>query len=157
MGIPLHVMHYSLLFLGAFNISSLHLIFVSLINMCLGVFLLGTVCHCLHFLDLAGYFLSPSVRETSYCNLFQHFPRLLLFLSFFCDPDNSNVGAFNIPLEVSWVCCHFLRFSLSWSAAPTPQATGRVGTTIERSHAALPQTRRTSTNSHQNGNLVDGK
>ena len=63
MGIPLHVMRYLLLFLGACNISSLYLMFVSLINMCLGEFLLGTVCHSLHFLDLIDYFLSPMLGK----------------------------------------------------------------------------------------------
>ena len=41
MGIPLHVVFY--FFFAAFNIFSLNLIFVSLINMCLGVFLLGFI------------------------------------------------------------------------------------------------------------------
>ena len=72
--------------------------------------------HCMSFSALPGFdwlFPFPHVREIFYYNLFKYFLRLLLFLSFFCNPYNSNVGAFNILLEVSWVCCHFLKFCLS--------------------------------------------
>ena len=80
MGIPLYVIFcFSL---AAFNIFSLNLIFVSFINMCLGVFLLrfilyGTLC----FLNLGGYFLS-CVREVFHYNLFRYFLRPFLFLFF---------------------------------------------------------------------------
>jgi len=43
--------------LAAFNIYYLCLIFVSLITMCLGVFLLGFILYETLFLDLGGYFL----------------------------------------------------------------------------------------------------
>ena len=71
MGIPFYVI--CCFFLAAFNIFALYLVFDSLINMCLGVFLLGfilpgTLC----FLELIDYFLSH-IREVSniiYSNIF---------------------------------------------------------------------------------------
>ena len=76
MGIPLYVICcFSFI---AFNIFSLPLIFVNLINMYLGVFLLYPVWDSLHFLDLGDYFLSH-VREVFDYNLFKYF--LSLFLS----------------------------------------------------------------------------
>ena len=98
MGIPLYVI--CCFSLAAFNIFSLYLIFDSLINMCLGMFLLifilcGTLC----FLDLIDYFLSHS-REVFNDNLLKYFLSPFLFL-FFWDPYNSNVGAFNVVLGVS--------------------------------------------------------
>ena len=96
--------------LAAFNIFSLCLIFVGLINMCLSVFLLG--CSSLCFLDLIDYFLSH-IREVFDCNLFKYFFRPFPFLFFFWDPYNSNVGAFNVVPEVSEsVLNSFLSFSL---------------------------------------------
>ena len=70
------ICHFSLV---AFNNFSLSLIFVYLITVCLGVFLLGfilpgTLC----FLDLGGYFLSH-VREGFDCNLFIYFLGSFLF------------------------------------------------------------------------------
>ena len=51
--------------LGAFNILSLSLIFVSLITMCFGVFLLGySVC----LLDFIDYFLSHALGKFSAIN-----------------------------------------------------------------------------------------
>ena len=68
--------------------------------MCVGVFLLGFILYgTLHFLDLGDYFLFY-VREVFNSNLFRYFLRPFLFLVFFWDPYNSNVGAFNV-LEVS--------------------------------------------------------
>ena len=67
MGIPLYVI--CCFYLVAFNIFSLYLIFVSLINMCLRVFLLGFILFgTLCFLDLGDYFLSH-VRDVFYYNL----------------------------------------------------------------------------------------
>ena len=61
MGIPLYVI--CCFSLAAFNILSLYLIFDSLINMCLGVFLLGFILYgTLCFLDLIDHFLSH-IRE----------------------------------------------------------------------------------------------
>ena len=99
MGIPLYVIFC--FFLAAFNIFSLNLIFVSLINMCLGVFLLGFILYgTLRFLDLGDYFLSH-VREVFNYSLFEYFLRCFLFLFFFWDPYNSNVGVFSVVPEVS--------------------------------------------------------
>ena len=99
MGIPLYVIFcFSL---AAFNIFSLDLIFVSLINMCLGVLLLGfNLSETLCFLDLGGYFLSH-VREVFHYALFKYFLRPFLFLFFFWNPYNLNVGAFSVVPEVS--------------------------------------------------------
>ena len=105
MGIPLCVIHcFSL---AAFNICSLCLIFVNLINVCLGVFRLGFILFgtLLGFLDLGDYFL-PHFREVFNCYLLIYF--LMVFLFVFWDSYDSNVGAFNIVLEVSEVlkfCC----------------------------------------------------
>ena len=51
-------------------------------------------------LDLIDYFLSH-VREVFNYNLLQYFLRPFLFLFFFWDPYNSNVGVFNVVPEVS--------------------------------------------------------
>ena len=78
MGFPLYVIcHFSLV---GFNILSLSLIFVSLITMCLDVFLLGfilpgTLC----FLDLIDYFLSHVQKVFSYY-LFKYFLRSFVSL-----------------------------------------------------------------------------
>ena len=91
MEIPLYVI--CCFSLAAFNIFSLYLTFDSLINMCLGVFLLGfSLYETLHFLDLINYFLSHT-RDVFNYNLFKYFLSPFLFLLFFLDPYNSNVGA----------------------------------------------------------------
>ena len=81
--------------LVAFNNFSLALIFVNLITMCLGVFLLGFC-----FLDLGGYFLSH-VREVFNYNLFKYFLESFLSLFSFWNPYNANVGVFYFVPEVS--------------------------------------------------------
>ena len=99
MGIPLCVICY--FSLAAFNICSLCLIFVNLINMCLGVFtLVYPLWDFLGFLDLGDYFL-PHFREIFNCYLFTYFLMVFLFVFFFWDSYDSSVGAFNIVLEVS--------------------------------------------------------
>ena len=79
MGVPLYVIcRFSLV---AFNNFSLSLIFVNLITVCLGVFLLGFILPgTLHFLDLGGYFLSH-VREVFDYNVFKYFLGSVLSLS----------------------------------------------------------------------------
>ena len=88
--------------LAAFNGLSLCLVFVSLISMCLGMFLLGlkTKWDSLFFLDLIDYFLFH-IGEIFNYNVFKKFLLTFLFLFFFWDPYNSSVGAFNIVPEVS--------------------------------------------------------
>src|SRR5574337_1090302 len=101
MGIPLCVI--CCFFLAAFNICSLCLIFVNLINMCLGCFALGfalSVWDSLGVLDLGNYFL-PHFREVFNYYLLKYFLMVFLFVFFFWDSYDSNVGAFNIVPEVS--------------------------------------------------------
>ena len=99
MGFPLYVT--CCFSLAALNILSLGLVFVSLISMCLGMFLLGfilygTLCASWTWFD---YFLFH-VGEIFNYNLFKNFLIPFLFL-FFWDPYNSNVGEFDIIWEVS--------------------------------------------------------
>ena len=99
MGFPLYVI--CCFSLAAFNILSLCLVFVSLISMCLGMFLLRFILHgTLHLLDLIDYFLFH-VGEIFNYNLLKNFLIPFLSLFFFWDPYNLNVGAFDIVPEVS--------------------------------------------------------
>ena len=69
---------------------------VSLIIMCLAVFLLGFILlGTLYFLDLCDYFLFH-VRE-----VFSYYLRPFLSLFSFWDSYNANVGAFDVVPEVS--------------------------------------------------------
>ena len=66
------------------------------------------------FLDLIDYFLSH-IREVFNYNLFKYFLSPFLFLFFFWDPYNSNVGVFNVVPEVSKTvlnCFHSFFFIL---------------------------------------------
>ena len=56
----------------------------------------------LGFLNLGGYFL-PHLREVFNCYLLKYFLMACLFVFFFWDSYDLNVGAFNIVLEVSEV------------------------------------------------------
>ena len=95
-GIPLYVICcFSLV---AFNIFSLYLIFDSVINMCLGVFLLGFFLY--GTLCASWTWLTISFQVCNY-NLLKYFLRSFLFLFFFWDPYNLNVGTFNVVQEVS--------------------------------------------------------
>ena len=100
MGIPLCVI--CCFSLAAFNICSLCLLFVNLINMCLGVVSpwVYPVLDSLGFLDLGGYFL-PHFREVFNYYLLKYFLMVFLFVFFFWDSNDLNVGAFNIVLEFS--------------------------------------------------------
>ena len=120
MGIPFYVI--CCFSLAAFNIFSLYLTFDSLINMCLGVFLFGFILYgTLCFLDLIDYFLSH-VGEVFDYNLFKYFLRPFLFLFFFLDPYDSNVGAFNVVPEVSETVRNsfhsFFLYSAPWQLFP---------------------------------------
>ena len=92
------ICHFSLV---PFTILSPSLIFVSLITVCLGVFLLGFILPgTLHFLDLVDYFLSHVMEFFSYY-IFKYFLRSFLPLFSFWDPYNVNVGMFSVVSEVS--------------------------------------------------------
>ena len=112
-GFPLHVTRcFSL---AAFNILYLCLVFVSLISMYLGMFLLRFIlCGTLCLLDLIDYFLFHA-GEIFNNNLFKNFLTPFLFLFFFWDPYNSNVDAFDIVPEVSEYL-QFFSFFLLYSA-----------------------------------------
>ena len=99
MGIPLYVI--CCFSLAAFNSFSLYLIFDSLIHVPWHVSpWIYPVWDSLRFLDLTDYFLSH-IREVFNYNLFKYFLSPLLFLFFFWDPYNSNVGVFNVVPGVS--------------------------------------------------------
>ena len=66
----------------------------------------------LHLLDLIDYFLFHVGKIFNY-NLFKNFLILFLFLFFFWNPYNSNVGAFDIVLEVSETINSFPSFYFS--------------------------------------------
>ena len=99
MGVPLYVIcHF---YLVAFNIFSVSLIFVSLITVCLSMFLLGFILpRTLCFLDLGDCFLSH-VREVFSYYLLKYFLRSFLSLFSFWDSCNVSVGVFNVVPEVS--------------------------------------------------------
>ena len=99
MGFPLY--DTCLFSLAVFNILSLCLISISLISMCLGVFILrfilyGTLCASWAWLTISFSML----RKFSTVISWKFFLILFLFL-FSCNPYNSNVGAFDIVPEVS--------------------------------------------------------
>ena len=101
MGIPLCVI--CCFSLAAFNVCSLCLIFINLINICWGVLpWVYPVWDSLGFLDLGGYFL-PHFREVFNYFLLKYFLTAFLFVLFFWDSYDSNVGALNIVPEVSEV------------------------------------------------------
>ena len=105
--------------LAAFNIFSLYFIFVSLINMGLGVFLLGFILYgTLHFLDLGDYFLSH-VREVFNYNFFNYFLRPFLFLFFFWDPYKSNVVHLVLSQRSQKLSSFFfILYSVPWQRFP---------------------------------------
>ena len=94
-------MCYLLFPLAAFNICSLCLIFVNLINMYLGGVSpwVYPVWESLGFLDLGDYFL-PHFRKVFNYYLLKYFLMVFLFV-FFWESYDSNIGAFNIVPEVS--------------------------------------------------------
>ena len=99
MGIPLCVI--CCFSLAAFNICSLCLIFVNLINMSWGVSpWVYPVWDSLGFLDFDDYFL-PHFMEVFNYYLLKYFLKVFLFIFFFWSFYDSNVGAFNIVPVVS--------------------------------------------------------
>ena len=98
MGFPIYVI--CCFSLAAFNILSLCLIFVSLSNICLGMFLLGfimygTLCTSWSWLTISF----PMLEEFSPISASKFFLDPSFF--FFWDPYNLNVGALDIVPEVS--------------------------------------------------------
>ena len=92
--------------LADFNICSLCLIFVSLINMCLGVLLicaLGLSCLGLPGVFGLGWLFPSPFWEGFYYYCLKCFLMPFLFVFFFWDTYDSNVGMFNIVPEVSEV------------------------------------------------------
>ena len=97
MGIPLYVI--CCFSLTAFNIFSLNLIFVSLVNICPSVFLIGFILYetlCTSWTWLTISF--PTLER--FLTICKYFLWPFLFL-FFWDVSNLNVGAFNVAAEVS--------------------------------------------------------
>ena len=87
--------------LAAFNIFSLYLIFDSLINMCLVVFLLGFILYGTLYTSWTWLTISFSIlRKFSTIISSNIFSVPFFFLFFFWDPYNSNVGAFNVAPDV---------------------------------------------------------
>lgn len=87
--------------LVAFNVLSLYLIFVNLINICFSIFFLGLSCMEISILPGPGWlFLFPYLG--SFYDQLNYFLRpFLFFFFFFWDPYNFNIGAFNTVTEVS--------------------------------------------------------
>ena len=107
--------------LAAFNILSLYLVFVSLISMCLGVSpWVYPVWDSLCLLHLIDYFLFR-VGEIFNYSLFKKFLIPFLFLLFFWDLYNLNVGVFDMVPEVSEAVLssfHSFYFILLWKLFP---------------------------------------
>ena len=126
MGIPLCVI--CCFSLAVFTICSLCLIFVNLIDMCLGVFRLGFILFGTLFLFgtlwvsgflHSSYFL-PHFREVFSYYVLEYFLMAFLFVLFFWDSYDSNVGAFHIVPEVrEVVLISFDSFFLSASFIST--------------------------------------
>ena len=108
MGFPLYVA--CCFSLDVLKIISLCLVSVSLISMCLDVFLLVFILYeTLCFLDLVQYFLSH-VGELFDYNLFKKIFSSFLVLFFLWDPYNSYVGSFNIVQELSEASLNYYFF-----------------------------------------------
>ena len=111
MGIPLYVV--CCFSLAAFNIFCSYLIFDSLINIGLACFSLDLSFLGLSVLPGLDWLFPSHIREIFSYNLFKYFLNLFLFLFFFWDPCNSNIGSFNVVPEVSeTVLNSFHSFSL---------------------------------------------
>jgi len=115
MGFPLYVT--CCFSVAAFGILSLCLVFVSLISMCLGVFLHGFTMYgtlCASWTWLTIFF--PILGKFSSV-IFKHFLICFLFLFLFYDTYNSNVGAFDIvPVVSETILFFFFPFFLLYYA-----------------------------------------
>ena len=101
MGIPLCVI--CCFSLAAFNICSLCLVFVNLINICLGVFHLGFILFGTFWVFWTWVAIFFPILGTFSTILLKNFLMAFLFVFFFWDSYDSNVGAFDIVPEVSEV------------------------------------------------------
>jgi len=117
MGIPLYIMYC--FFLAAFNICSLCLIFISLTNKHLAVFLLefilyGVIWASWSWVAISSPMLWKFLTVIS-SNIFSY---AFFFLFFFSDPYNLDVGSLSVVLEVSeTVVISFILFFLFYSAS----------------------------------------
>ena len=114
MSFPLYVT--CCFFPDAFNVLSLCLVFVSWINMCLGMFLLGFILYgtlCASWTCLTILFPMLGKFSTIISSKIVSYP---FFFSSFSDPYNSNVGVFDIALEVLETILSFFSFFLLYSA-----------------------------------------
>ena len=89
--------------LAAFNMSSLCLTFVNLINMCLGVFCLGFILFGTPWVSWTRMIILPHFREVFKYYLLEYFLMVFLFVVCFWDSYDSNIGAFHIVPVVSEV------------------------------------------------------
>ena len=89
--------------LAAFNICSLCLIFANLINMCLGVFLLGFILFGTLWVSWTWVIISFPILGVFNYYLLKYFLMVFLFVFFFWNSYGSNVGMFDIVPEVSEV------------------------------------------------------
>ena len=101
MGIPLCVI--CCFSLAAFNICSLYLIFVNLISMCLGVFHLGFILFGTLWVSWTWVIISFPILGKFSTIISSSIFLVFLFVFFFWDSYDSNVGTFNIVPEVSEV------------------------------------------------------
>ena len=108
--------------LAAFNICSLCLISINLINMCFGVFCLGFILFgTLWVLDVGGYFL-PHFREVLNYYLLKHFLMAFLFVFLIWDSYDSILGHLTVSqrsLRLSSFLLILFSFSLSASFIST--------------------------------------
>ena len=104
--------------LAAFNMSSLCLTFVNLINMCLGVFRLGFILFETSWVSWTRMIILPHFREVFKYYLLEYFLMVFLFFFSFWDSYDSNIEAFHIVPEVSEVVLiSFNSFSFFLSAS----------------------------------------
>ena len=118
MGIPLCVI--CCFSLAAFNIYSLCLIFISLINMCLGMFHLGFMLFGTLWVSWTWVAISFPILGKFWAIISKYFLMPFLFVFFLWDMYDLNVGVFNIVPKVSKVVLiSFYTFSHSASLIST--------------------------------------
>ena len=87
--------------LAVFNIHSFCLIFVSLINMCLGMFLLGFILYRMHWASWIGWLFPFHFREVFNYNPLKYFLMPFPFVFFYWDPYNLKVVILNVVPDTS--------------------------------------------------------